>query len=411
MSHGEIINKKEHLEDEGSSLKQILDSAPVGMILLDNNRKISQVNDAALAIIEKQRDEILGKSIGESFDCKGSKMISMECGTSSLCKFCELRIACDKAFNSQNYTSSIEFSKILVKHGNEENYWFKASVTPIIIEGKKNVVVSIMDITGNKNNEIAITKSRDFCVNVINHLPDPVWSTNLNMEYDYANKGLLDFTGMSEKGILEKGWDAIIHEEDLEKCNRIYSEAFERQASFEMSIRVRHNDGQFRWCIVRGRPYYDLDGKFAGYVGNVYDETEKRSAEEGLVRYRLLSQHAKDIILFVDTRGNIVEANEAAVKAYGYSISELLELTIFELRKNYDIAASQLSDATAQGITFETIHYRKDGTSLIVEVNSQSTVINGKQIMLSIIRDITERKKAEQEVLETQQRYYSLFKN
>jgi PAS domain S-box-containing protein len=411
MSLSDIKSTREYMEDQDSNLNLIINSAPVAMIILDNNRKISQVNDAALVIMEKKREAVLGKSMGESFDCIGSKMEDVECGTSSICEFCELKIASDVAFHSDKYTSDIEISKVLVKHGKEQDYWFKAGVTPVSIKGKKAVVISIMDITSNKNKEIAAVKSRDFCMNVIDHLPDPVWTTNLNMECDYANKGLMDFTGVSEKGILGEEWNANIHEEDLEKCNLIYSEAFERRESFKMSIRVRRYDGQFRWCIVRGTPYYDLDGKFAGYVGTQYDQTEKMLAKEGLVRYKLLTQHAKDIILFVDTNGKIVEANEAAVKTYGYRREELMNLTVFDLRKDYDIVISQLYKAAENGVTFEAVHYRKDGTSFLVEISSQSIVIDGKKILLSIIQDITERKEAEKEVMESQQRYYSLFMN
>jgi PAS domain S-box-containing protein len=401
---------KEYLEEEGRNLKLILNSAPVGMITLNSNRRISQVNDAALIIMEKKREAVLGKSMGESFDCKGSKIEDMECGTSSICKFCELKIASDVAFDSGTDKRDIEINKVLVKQGKDQDYWFKASVIPITIEGKKSVVISIMDITSNKNKEIAISKSRDFCLNVIDHLPGLVWSTNINNECDYVNKSYLDFTGLEMESALGYGWYGLLHGSDKASYLKVYVDAFEKQADFEGMVRIRRYDGQYRWCLGRGCPYYDLEGKFAGYVGSLYDVTEKRLVEEELKKYQLLSQHARDIILFVDTQGNIVEANEAAIKAYGYTYEELLALSVFNFREDYDVTSQHLKDAIS-GITFESIHYRKDGTSFPVEVSSQSTIIEGKTILLSIIRDITERKEAEQEIFESQQRYYSLFMN
>jgi PAS domain S-box-containing protein len=410
MFHNNINSTREYLEDEYRNLDLIINSAPVGMIVLDNYRRISQINDAALVIIEKQPEAVLGKSMGESFDCKGSKVEDKECGTSSICKFCELKIATDIAFDSGEFTKDIEICKVLVKLGKELNCWFKASVTPVIIDGNMNVIISIMDITDSKNKEIEIRKSRDFCVNVINHLPGAVWSTDLHGECDSINKGYLDFTGLKIEKLLGHGWQEILHAEDKGNFLKKFLDAFEKQEDFEDMVRIRRNDGQYRWCRSRGCPYYDLEGKFAGYVGTIHDETEKRLSEEKLKKYQLLSQHARDIILFVSPNGEIVEVNDAAVMAYGYTQEELLSLSVFNLRNNDDIVSQHLEIAI-RGITFESIHYRKDGTYFPVEVSSQSTNIEGKTMLLSIIRDITERKEAEQEVIESQQRYYSLFMN
>ncbi|MDF2593355.1 MAG: sensor hybrid histidine kinase, partial [Clostridia bacterium] len=248
----------------------------------------------------------------------------------------------------------------------------------------------------------------DFCLNVIDHLPGLVWSANLEGEFDWGNKSFLDFTGLEIEALSGHEWQNLIHDEDRESYLKTSMDAVNKRADFEAMVRIKRKDGQYRWCRSRGCPYYDLNGNFAGYVGTIYDETEKRLVDEELKKYQLLSRNARDIILFVDTKGNIVEANEAAVKAYGYTQEELLNLSIFNFREDHQVTIQNLQDAI-NGITFETVHCRKNGTSFPVEVSSQSTIIDGRTIILSIIRDITERKQAEQEVLESQQRYYFLF--
>ena len=405
-----IRNTEISLENEENNLKQILNSSPVGMITLDSNRRISQVNDAALTIMEKQRDEILGKEIGESFDCKGSKTNCKDNEASVQCKYCELRIACEVAIKTGKHTKDIEINKVLVKNGKESDCWIKTSVNPVVIGENKNIVISIIDITDSKNKEIAITKSRDYCINLIDQLPGLVWSTNLKMEYDFVNKGFLDFTGLELEKVLEYGWNGILHEEDKERYLKKFTESFEKQVFFEEMIRIKRRDGQYRLCISRGRPYYELKGQLAGYVGALFDETEKRQTEEALKKYQLLSQYANDIILFTDTNGKLIEANEAAVKAYGYSKKELLDLTIFKLRGNNDSLVVQFSETAANGITFETVHYRKDGTSFPVDASSQAINVDGKKIMLSIIRDITERKESEDALQKSENKYKALFK-
>ncbi|RPJ16781.1 MAG: PAS domain S-box protein, partial [Chloroflexi bacterium] len=128
------------------------------------------------------------------------------------------------------------------------------------------------------------------------------------------------------------------------------------------------------------------------------DITERKRAEENLRRFELLSEHSRDIILFMGREdGHLLEVNAAAIQAYGYPRAELLRLTVRDLRASgtYDLTADQMAQADAGGILFETIHLRKDGTTFPVEVSSQGATIGGARTLISIVRDISERKQAE----------------
>ncbi|MHB1005576.1 MAG: sensor histidine kinase [Chloroflexota bacterium] len=116
--------------------------------------------------------------------------------------------------------------------------------------------------------------------------------------------------------------------------------------------------------------------------------------------YRLLFEHARDIILFVRlSDGHILQANEAAARAYGYSREDLLTLSVQDLRapETNQLTRSQMDQADSEGLLFESLHRRRDGSTFPVEVNSQGTSINGERVLLSIVRDITERKRLEAE--------------
>ena len=117
---------------------------------------------------------------------------------------------------------------------------------------------------------------------------------------------------------------------------------------------------------------------------------------------RLLYENSRDILLFIRFRdGKILEASRSALEAYQYSHQELLSKTIFDLRAP-DTASeiiTQMSAADYSGILFETSHRRKDGTVFPVEVSSQGITIDRERVLFSIVRDITERKQAEQLIL------------
>jgi two-component system sensor kinase FixL len=112
-----------------------------------------------------------------------------------------------------------------------------------------------------------------------------------------------------------------------------------------------------------------------------------------------LFEHARDIILVIDAaHGVIIDANAAAEPAYGYTRDELLSLKIFDLRSGPALSVSeQMRLADAQGLLFETVHRRRDGSLFPVEVSSRGQTIAGRRCLFSIIRDITERKRLEVE--------------
>lgn len=97
--------------------------------------------------------------------------------------------------------------------------------------------------------------------------------------------------------------------------------------------------------------------------------------------FRMLVENSRDIILFVDREnGRILEANFAASAAYGYSRDELLELRIQDLREpeTIGLVPGQMAKADAEGILFETVHRRRDGSTFPAEISSRGATISGK---------------------------------
>ncbi len=107
-----------------------------------------------------------------------------------------------------------------------------------------------------------------------------------------------------------------------------------------------------------------------------------------------LARRAREIILLVDPDGWIVEANDAAVAAYGRSADELHGMHVRDLRAEdarADLARQWAESARPGGALFETTHRRRDGTAFPVEVSSSVIDIEGRPWRQSFIRDITER--------------------
>ena len=126
-----------------------------------------------------------------------------------------------------------------------------------------------------------------------------------------------------------------------------------------------------------------------------------------LERFEYLSRYANDIIIEFDRSGNIVDANDRAITAYGYSREELLGLNISDIRTTGSSGVIPLgaNEAGYEGVIFETVHRRKDGSTFPAEVSSRIIDLGDREIVLSIIRDITERREAEQKIARANRLY------
>lgn len=175
----------------------------------------------------------------------------------------------------------------------------------------------------------------------------------------------------------------------------------EQLRNWELRIQ-RRGLGWQRIYSYSGALAKDSHGQPLLAVLNIDDITERKRSEEVLQRFRLLADNSRDIMFFVRRHdGQILDANAAAAKAYGYGHEELLGLTVHDLRapSTAALTEAQMSEADGGGILFETVHRRKDGSSFPAEVNSQGATIGGERILVSVVRDITERKRYEEALL------------
>ena len=114
-------------------------------------------------------------------------------------------------------------------------------------------------------------------------------------------------------------------------------------------------------------------------------------------RYTSLTRYANDMILSLDKDGNILEANQKAYDTYGYHRNDFLKMNLLDLsvdrKKDIEIIFSSIN--TEEGILFETNHKRKNGSMFPVEISAKLIKQGDEEILLAIVRDNTERKKLE----------------
>ncbi|HKJ04036.1 MAG TPA: GGDEF domain-containing protein [Geopsychrobacteraceae bacterium] len=137
----------------------------------------------------------------------------------------------------------------------------------------------------------------------------------------------------------------------------------------------------------------------ASYLAGHYQTEMQRQMLEQ--RFNALTQYANDIILLVSAEGRIVEVNDRAVETFGFSREELLSLEISDLRpaREKELSIEQRQRLQREGaLLFEAQFLKRDGTEFPAEVSSRLIELNNEIYFQGILRDITERKKAEAQI-------------
>lgn len=132
---------------------------------------------------------------------------------------------------------------------------------------------------------------------------------------------------------------------------------------------------------------------------------KRKQAEESVQRLRLVLDSSADAVFLVDRESlKFVDVNETACNRLGYSREELLAMGPQDINQNLDRATldammGRLIDSGETSWTFETLHVHKDGHALPVEINTRLIKSRGRLAFISIARDISARKRAEQEAI------------
>lgn len=144
------------------------------------------------------------------------------------------------------------------------------------------------------------------------------------------------------------------------------------------------------------------------YVSLQTDISESKRAEEALrqseEKFRSVFASATDAIFILDMEGNVLDVNKTAYERLGYTREEMLSMSISQLDSpDFREKISERIEFMGQGGNYkgELAHLRKDGTVMPVEVNARVTEIEGKKVILSFVRDITERRNADEALRES----------
>jgi len=231
---------------------------------------------------------------------------------------------------------------------------------------------------------------------------DLVTIINLRNEIRFMSPSVFALMGRNVEQEMNTAAFANVHPDDVEELIGLWGKAFTGE-TVSYCHRARHEDGTWRWLEGWGRLVEFRGEKCALAVSR--DVTERKLAEEALRlsedRYRDLIENAHDLIYVHDLQGNFLSVNRAAEIVSGYSRDELLTMNITQIvapehiDRGREIRRSQIAgDAPFES---EIVIVTKDGRRVALEVSPRLTERDGVKALQGIARDITDRKRAEEQ--------------
>jgi len=271
---------------------------------------------------------------------------------------------------------------------------------PVSFGSKAGVQIVVRDISERKQAEAALRESQARYRAMIEQSSEGITIADLDGRYIMVNPAYCMMTQYSESELL------TMHVSDLllpQSSLKLFKSVAAENKIGSREVELKRKDGTTFIALISGAPL-EIGNK--RYVqGIVQDITDRKRAEEELREseerfHTMFEMHDAAMLIIEPDSARILDANPAAERFYGYAGAQLRTMTIHDINMMpvEKVSGEMLRASSSQKNTFFFLHKLANGENRFVEVHSSPISIGGKQRLFSIIHDITERKKAEEQL-------------
>lgn len=181
---------------------------------------------------------------------------------------------------------------------------------PIVFEGAPAVQATLHDLTEKVRTEAELRQSQSTYEQLVELLPQMVWTTDAEGRPDFYNRRWYDYTGVGIGTTDGEAWVSVVHPEDADRAFAVWQKAVSTGAQYEVEYRLRSGDGSYRWFLGRGNPLRDAGGRIVRWFGTCTDIDEQRRTREALIekeeRFRTATLAVSDLLWTNDEHGRMV---------------------------------------------------------------------------------------------------------
>ncbi|MFP4440023.1 MAG: PAS domain S-box protein [Chloroflexaceae bacterium] len=279
--------------------------------------------------------------------------------------------------------------------------------SPVEVRGQMLLFSIIHDITERKQIERALRQSEARYRQIVETAEEGIWLIDADNKTSFVNRKFADMVGYMPDILIGKSVFAFFDREDQVRTAAMLS--LLRQGYPEQyEARLQRQDGTRLAVLLNTNPLSNHISHYQGGLIMVTDITGRKQTEEALraseTRFRAVWETATDAMVLSDAEGIVLLANPSYFELYGYTPDAVIGQTfaiIFPAEERAEAAETyrRVFHSPAVKQRFESVVRHANGTMLIMETHVDFLVQDGQRVaMLSVIRDITERKRLEEEL-------------
>ncbi|MBX3051376.1 MAG: PAS domain S-box protein [Caldilineaceae bacterium] len=372
--------------DAGCRYRQLFDTSPDALFVLDVHGRILECNRVAEQRYGYTRQELLTMS---ALDLSAP----------------DLRDGiADRIQATLRAGDNFEWRHCL-KNGQEIDVEVRA--VPIQLEQQPCIFANVRDITHQKEKESQFSNTQERTLLAIQSANVGLWDWDLSTNQIYFSPAWKSQIGYQTDEIDDDfaEWESRVHPDDVEgalSITRAYLAA--PWPNFANEFRLRHKDGSYRWILAQASLQYDTSGKPARMLGSHIDITERKSEEAERNRlWHILEASLNEIYIFATDTLRFIFVNAGAQNNLGYDVETLGTMTMLDIKPGFtyelfqEVVAPLLTGEQEEHV-FQAVHRRANGTLYPVEAHLQLVERAGERVFLAIVLDITARKQAEKQL-------------
>jgi PAS domain S-box-containing protein len=334
--------------------------------------------------------------------------------------------------NQENAPRTYQF-KALDKEGNTK--WAEVSAVLFNWEGRSAILGFLNDVTERKLTEKALIESERRYRLLAENSADVIWTMDMNLRLSYVSPSVARMRGYSVEEAMQATVEEALTPESAEiVLNVIKNMASENRngghnssTSQVLELEMRCKDGSTIWTETTISLIRTADGQPASILGVTRNITQRKRAEEDLLenerRYRLLAENITDVIWVTDMELKPTYISPSVSRLLGYSVEESLAGTLETVMPRSSVEkvseafaevmalAEEQPDTIARPQVTELEFKRKDGSSVWLDTTASFIRDSGGRPVeiMGVLRDITQRRKAEEALKESEERFRHLI--
>jgi len=389
------IRVEQNLRESESQKALILDNTTEIIAFHDTDHNLKWVNRAFL--------EVTGRSPSEA---KGAKCYQMW-GMGQFCDDCPVTTAMETGMPCCG-----EITLLNQSHQPAEEISWQISAVPVKDNSGRiiGVIEAAFDITDRAKAEEKLRQSEQRLHLALQAARGGAWDWDLTGGEGWWSRELFELWGVTPEARISQG-DALspIHAQDRQILPNAAMEAIARHADFQCEYRVQHPLRGERWMISSGRPIYDESGQAVRLLGITRDITDFKQAQDAKQKsehmFQAIFENSVDGILIADAETRrLTSANPAICRMLGYTLEELQQLNAADLHPTEQLGYAmtcfgQLRNGEVNLVQNVPLK-RKDGHIFYAEVSGSSISLSGRDYVIGVFRDLTERNRLQQQIAE-----------